>query len=64
MCNALKNGAYKGYTAQQLADANKIVQSAVSKLQGCENVEKSGDDTLEAFELKETPVEETIPGKK
>jgi len=63
MCNALKNGEYKGRTAQELADANKIAQSAVSKLQGCENIEKSGDDTLEAFELEETP-EVTIPGKK
>jgi hypothetical protein len=55
MCNALKNGDYKGRTAQELADANIIAQSAVSKLKGCENLTKSAEDTIEAFELEDTP---------
>jgi hypothetical protein len=64
ICNRMKNGDLKGYTAAEVATAGHIHASAISKFTGCENIAKSGDDTLEAFELKEKPVEETIPGKK
>lgn len=59
LCNELKNGVYKGYTAQELADANKIAQSAVAKLQPCENL--SENEQTEFFELEETPVQDCPP---
>jgi hypothetical protein len=64
ICNELKNGAYKGRTAKELADANIIAQSAVSKFTGCENISKSGEDTIEAFELEETPTTSSNTKKK
>ena len=55
LCNELKNGEYKGRTAQELADANKIAQSAVAKLQPCENLSEADSENTEFFELEEQP---------
>jgi len=63
LCNELKNGSLKGYTAQQLADGNRIVQSAVSKLQGCENLEKTAEGDIQAFELEEPDTSSTTKKK-
>lgn len=55
LCNELKNGEYKGYTAQQLADANKIAQSAVAGLVPCQNISEADSENTEFFELEDTP---------
>ena len=55
LCNELKNGKFKGRTAQELADANLIVQSAVAGLVPCQNISASDTDNTEFFELEETP---------
>jgi len=66
LCNELKNGEYKGYTAQQLADANKIAQSAVAGLVPCQNISEADVDKTEFFELDDVPIKEcwcTVNGK-
>jgi len=55
LCNELKNGEYKGYTAQQLADANKIAQSAVAGLVPCQNISEADSGSTQFFELEEQP---------
>jgi hypothetical protein len=55
LCNELKNGKFKGRTAQELADANMIVQSAVAGLVPCQNISASDAEDTEFFELENTP---------
>tara|TARA_R100000951_G_scaffold51096_2_gene43148 strand:+ start:10268 stop:12934 length:2667 start_codon:yes stop_codon:yes gene_type:complete len=48
LCNSLgPGGAYDGHTAQSLADASIISQSAVAGLQPCENLATGGEEDLD-----------------
>lgn len=48
LCKSLgPGGAYDGNTAQSLADANIISQSAVAGLQPCENLAKAGEEDVD-----------------
>ena len=55
LCNELKNGKFKGRTAQELADANMIVQSAVAGLVPCQNISEAESESTQFFELEDTP---------
>ena len=55
LCNELKNGKFKGRTAQELADANMIVQSAVAGLVPCQNISADESESTQFFELEDTP---------
>jgi len=55
MCQSMKTGSWKGWTAQQLADKNIIGQAAVASLSACETdvATKDGDEIFEAKQLVE-----------
>jgi len=55
MCQSMKTGSWKGWTAQQLADKGIIGQAAVASLSICETdvATKDGDEIFEAKQLVE-----------
>jgi hypothetical protein len=59
ICERMKNGDLRGYTAEDILAKNWIVPSVVSKLKECET--KSESDVTEFFELEDTPPGEDCP---
>ncbi len=54
ICEAMKNGAYKGVSAEEMAKKGKISTGRIAEFKACENIEPDKVDVVEIFEEEVT----------
>jgi hypothetical protein len=59
ICEAMKNGAYKGVSAEEMAKKGKISTGRIAEFKACENIEPDKVDVVEIFEEEEVTTDDT-----
>tara|TARA_Y100000361_G_scaffold152222_1_gene171204 strand:+ start:9240 stop:12245 length:3006 start_codon:yes stop_codon:yes gene_type:complete len=54
ICEAMKNGVYKGVSAEEMAKKGKISTGRIAEFKACENIEPDKVDVVEIFEEEVT----------